>query len=134
MTTGGFDLSRIPVHLGLGAVAIPQEPFTGGADWYARYGARAAADGAEGRLVTIHAFAEPWSMWEVHPRGHEVVVCLAGRIVLHQEGPDGAVATVTLEANHAVINPPGVWHTADVDAPATALFITAGVGTEHRPR
>jgi hypothetical protein len=53
--------------------------------------------------------------------------------VLHQE-IDGEVRTVTLEPNQAVVNPPGVWHTADVDAPATALFITAGVGTEIRPR
>ena len=26
------------------------------------------------------------------------------------------------------------WHTADVAGPATALFITAGLGTRHRPR
>ena len=32
------------------------------------------------------------------------------------------------------INGPGVWHTADVDDEATALFITTGWGTEHRPR
>lgn len=133
MTAGAFDLTTIPVHLGLGAVAIQQEPFTGDAAWYDRYGARVAADGGEGRLVAIHSFAEPWSSWEVHPHGHELVVCLAGRIVLHQELPDG-IHTVTLEPHHAVINPPGVWHTADVDAPATALFVTAGAGTEHRPR
>ena len=133
MTAGAFDLTTIPVHLGLGAVAIPQEPFTGDAAWYERYGARVAADGVEGRLVGIHSFAEPWSSWEVHPHGHELVVCLAGRIVLHQELPDG-IHRVTLEPHHAVINPPGVWHTADVDAPATALFVTAGAGTDHRPR
>ncbi len=33
-----------------------------------------------------------------------------------------------------MINEPGVWHTADVESTATALFITAGLGTEHRPR
>jgi hypothetical protein len=27
-----------------------------------------------------------------------------------------------------------VWHTADVHAPADALFITPGLGTEHEPR
>ena len=133
MTTGPFDLHRIPVHLGLGAVAIPQEPFTGDMSWYERYGARVAADGVEGRLVGIHSFAEPWSSWEVHPHGHELVVCLAGRIVLHQELPDG-IHTVALEPNHAVINPPGVWHTADVNGPASALYITPGEGTDHRPR
>ena len=29
---------------------------------------------------------------------------------------------------------PGVWHTADIEGTATALFITAGLGTEHKPR
>jgi hypothetical protein len=133
MSTGSFDLTTIPVHLGLGAVAIPQEPMTGGAEWYERYGQRVAGDGVEGRLVTIHSFSEPWSMWEVHPLGHELVVCLSGRIVVHQELP-GLTMSLTLEPHQAVINPPGVWHTADVDAPATALFITAGTGTDHRPR
>ena len=134
MTTGAFDLSRIPVHLGLGAVAIPQEPFTGELDWYQRYAARVAPDGVEGRLVTIHSFAEPWTMWEVHPRGHELVVCLAGRMVLHQELRGGVALSFALEPYQAAINLPGVWHTADVDGSATALFITAGAGTEHRPR
>jgi hypothetical protein len=27
-----------------------------------------------------------------------------------------------------------VWHTADVVGTATALFITAGMGTQNRPR
>ena len=133
MSTGRFDLTTIPVHLGLGAVAIPQEPMTGDLAWYERYGQRVAADGIEGRLVMIHTFAEPWSSWEVHPGGHELVVCLSGRIILRQELAAG-VQTVTLEPYQAAINPPGVWHTADADAPVTALFITAGLGTDHRPR
>lgn len=32
------------------------------------------------------------------------------------------------------INEPGTWHTADVQSEATALFVTAGMGTQHRPR
>jgi hypothetical protein len=46
----------------------------------------------------------------------------------------GAPRRVVLGPGEFAINDPGVWHTADVDAPATALFITAGVGTEVRPR
>lgn len=130
---GPIDLTKTFVHLGLGATAVPQEPFTG-MDWYERYGARTATDGAEGRLVSLYTFATPWDHWEMHPKGHEVVVCVAGRIVLHQEQPDGTTRSTTLEAGHAAINAPGVWHTADVTAPATVLFITAGLGTEHRPR
>lgn len=128
-----FRLSEIPVHLGLGASVVPQEPFTGDLSWYESYGARTAADGNEGRLVSMHTFTEPWDTWEVHPNGHELVVCTDGRITLHQELDDETVV-VTLERGDAVVNPPGVWHTADVSAPATALFVTAGLGTELRPR
>lgn len=71
--------------------------------------------------------------WEVHPHGEELVACVAGRMILHQE-VDGATRTVALEAGQAVVNPPGVWHTADVDGPATALLVTAGLGTEVRGR
>ena len=45
-----------------------------------------------------------------------------------------STATLTLGAGEYAINDPGTWHTADVDGSATALFITAGQGTEHRPR
>ena len=128
-----FDLSRHPVHLGLGATVRPQPDFTGGMDWYTAYGERHGGDGTEGRLVSLHSFSASWDTWEMHPRGEELVVCLAGRIVLTQE-TEGQLRTVTLEPHQAVVNPPGVWHTADVSAPATALFITAGWGTEIRPR
>jgi quercetin dioxygenase-like cupin family protein len=128
-----FRLEKIPVHLGLGATVIPQEPFTGEMDWYERYGEQNAADGAEGRLVIMHTFSEPWDSWEVHPHGQELVVCTEGAMTLYQE-IDGEVRTATIGAGEAVINPPGVWHTADVAGTATALFITAGMGTENRPR
>jgi mannose-6-phosphate isomerase-like protein (cupin superfamily) len=72
-------------------------------------------------------------MWEMHPRGEELVVCVAGTMVLHQE-IDGEDRTVELGTGDAVINPAGVWHTADVTGPCTALFVTAGAGTEVRNR
>jgi hypothetical protein len=128
-----FDLAEFPVHLGLGATAERLGRFTGSPDWYEAYGAAHKADGAEGRLVSLHTFTEPWDSWEAHPLGDELVVCVAGAITLHQE-VDAAVLTVTLPAGHAVVNPPGVWHTADVDGEATVLFVTAGAGTIVRPR
>lgn len=128
-----FDLRTNPVHLGLGATVVPQPVFTGQMDWYEAYGARHGEDGAEGRLVSQHTFSESWDTWEMHPKGEELVLCVSGTIVLHQE-IDGEVVTVTLEPGYAVVNPVGVWHTADVEAEATALFITAGLGTEMRPR
>jgi len=126
-------LEKNPIHLGLGATAVSEPDFTGDMSWYMGYGARHAADGEEGRLVSMHTFSEPWTSWEMHPRGHEVVVCTAGEITLIQE-VDGETRAVTLTPGQYAINEPGVWHTADVDGEATALFITAGAGTEHRPR
>ena len=127
-------LSAHPVHLGLGATAEREPVFTGEMSWYEGYGRRHGGDGVEGRLVSMHTFSESWDTWEVHPEGAEVVVCTAGTITLIQEAPDGTVSNVVLGPGEYAINEPGVWHTADVDGEATALFITAGMGTEHRPR
>ncbi len=134
MSTGPtLRLDQVPVHLGPGATVIPQDPFTGAMDWYVRYGERNAGDGIEGRLVIMHTFTESWDSWEMHPNGQELVVCTDGVITAHQE-IDGDVRTATLGAGDAIINPAGVWHTADITGTATALFVTAGMGTENRPR
>ena len=61
-------------------------------------------------------------------------MCTAGEITLVQEYPDGRVERLTLAPGDYAINVPGVWHTADVAGQATALFITAGEGTQHRSR
>jgi mannose-6-phosphate isomerase-like protein (cupin superfamily) len=122
-----------PLHLGLGATAIAQPEFTG-FDWYHAYGERHGADGAEGRLVSMFRFTDRWDSWEMHPAGDEVVICVYGSMTLHQEHADGTMATVTLGPGEYAINPPGTWHTADIREEATAIFITAGLGTETRPR
>jgi hypothetical protein len=130
----GTDLSLYPVHLGLGATACPEPEFTGDLQWYMDYSDRHAADGSEGRLVSIHSFHEPWSTWEQHPKGSEIVVCVSGSLVLHQEQADGRITTMVLNPGQYAINPPGIWHTADVSGATTALFITAGEGTQVRSR
>ncbi len=127
------NLNNDPIHLGLGAKAAQQPAFTG-MDWYEAYVSRNADDGVEGRLVSMHRFTENWTSWEMHPSGDEVVLCTTGQITLHQEFADGSTASVTLSPGDYAINPPGCWHTADVAEDATAVFITAGWGTEHRPR
>jgi len=125
---------RNPVHLGLGATAEIEPTFTGGPDWYAAYEARHAADGVDGRLVSMFTFDRSWDSWEVHPNGSELVLCTAGEITLIQEKPDGNTTRVTLLPGQYAINEPGTWHTADVSGSATAVFITAGSGTQVRPR
>lgn len=132
-------LSQYPIHLGLGAQATTQPEFTGAMAWYDDYVKRHASDGVEGRLVSMHSFSESWTMWEMHPKGAEVVICTAGVLTLLQEQSEGQeprVLRTVLKAGEYAINQPGVWHTMDIDdgVSATAVFVTAGVGTEHRPR
>jgi len=134
MSDAPFDISSHPIHLGRGATAVVEPVFTGEMSWYGDYVTRHADDGTEGRLVSMYTFTEPWTEWEVHPLGSEVVLCTAGRMTLHQERADGSTATVTLGPGEYAINEPGTWHTADIEGTATAIFITAGTGTDHRPR
>ena len=137
MSNGGLSLETRPIHLGLGATAEPQPEFPRDEttmQWYADYASRHEADGFDARLVASYTFTESWPMWEMHPNGAEVVICAAGSMTLHQELADGTANTVTLQPGQYAINPPGAWHTADIHGEASAIFITAGVGTRHRAR
>lgn len=126
-------LSEHPIHLGLDASAVSEPRFTGEMDWYESYGARHADDGKKGRLVAMHSFDGSWDSWEMHPEGSEVVLCIDGEMTLVQQ-IDGEETRTTLRAGEYAINDPGTWHTADVPDHATALFITAGLGTQHKKR
>ena len=127
-------LSEFPVHLGLGATAVAEPAFDGEMSWYQNYTDRHQQDGSEGRLVSMHTFHQPWDSWEMHPSGAEVVICTSGSITLIQERENGTTKSIKLQCGDFAINDPGVWHTADVATTATAVFITAGIGTQHRPR
>jgi mannose-6-phosphate isomerase-like protein (cupin superfamily) len=129
-------LETHPIHLGSGATAIPQPVFPRddqAMQWYLDYAARHAGDGEEGRLISCFRFTEDWASWEMHPAGAEVVICIEGSMTLVQEVAGEHVRT-TLSPGEYAINPPGVWHTADVDGQAKGIFVTAGAGTQHRPR
>jgi len=128
-----FDLTHFPAHIGLGARVERLERFDGTPDWYMRYGRAHADDGLEGRLVSMHRFESAWDSWEMHPQGSEVVICTPGAMTLVQE-IEGREVKTRLTLGHYAINPPGTWHTADVDGSASAVFITAGMGTQTRPR
>lgn len=127
-----FRLEEQFAHLGPGGAAQAQPAFDGAA-WYEAYGERTAADGADGRLVALHRFTQNWPGWEVHPQGAELVLVTEGEMTLIQE-VDGEEHRVTLRKGEYAINPPGVWHTADIAGEAEALFITPGLGTDHRER
>lgn len=132
----GTSLETHPIHLGASGTAVPQPAFPRderAMQWYMDYGARHAEDGEEGRLVSCFRFSEDWAGWEMHPAGAEIVVCIEGAMTLIQE-IDGEAVRATLSPGEYAINPPGIWHTADVPDHATGFFITPGVGTQGRPR
>jgi len=87
-----------------------------------------------GRLVSQMAFDADWQTWEMHPVGEEVVCLLSGSVdLLLQEG--GGERTIALRnAGAFAIVPRGTWHTANVHAPSSMLFITPGDGTQNRER
>ena len=128
-----FDLANTPVHLGLGATVEALPPFDGSMQWYQNYGRAHASDGPEGRLVALHSFSSDWPTWEMHPKGSELVYIVSGALTLVQEH-DGERKSIELRAGQAAINAPGVWHTAKISEPTTALFITAGEGTLNEVR
>jgi quercetin dioxygenase-like cupin family protein len=134
---GGRSLETFPIHLGKRATAVPQPEFPRderAMQWYMDYARRTEADGTEGRVISLFRFTEDWGGWEMHPAGDEVVLCLSGEMRLTQEFPDGRVEQVTLKPGEYAINPPGVWHTADIPTETSALFVTAGAGTQNRVR
>ncbi|SFF73471.1 hypothetical protein SAMN05518801_10168 [Novosphingobium sp. CF614] len=107
MTSRARDLGTYPVHLGMGGRVEAQPAFTG-MEWYEDYARRVAADGTEGRLVSMHEFTGDWDGWEMHPAGDELVVCLAGEMTLIQELPDGVLHSETIGAGQYLVNPAGV--------------------------
>ncbi|HEX6420181.1 MAG TPA: cupin domain-containing protein [Acidimicrobiales bacterium] len=132
-SASAFELAVTPVHLGLGARAKPLPGFSWSPDDLEAYERAVAADGDEGRLVTIFRSEASWPTWERHPAGEELVVLLSGRIDLVQRD-GGGERRIPLRPGWAAVNPAGVWHTADVHEPGEALFVTPGRGTEHEPR
>jgi hypothetical protein len=128
-----FDLATTPVHLGRRGSAVALADFSWSADGIAAHEQRFASDGTEARLVLLEDLTSTWDVWERHPAGAELVVAMTGRYELLQD-LDGRQRRVVLGPGQATINPPGIWHTLDVIDPGQGLFVTAGVGTEHRPR
>jgi len=85
-------------------------------------------------LVTRSRFTASWTGWEKHPLGDEIVCLLSGHVTLIQERDGKQVRTDLTRSGEFALNPRGTWHTADVHADSLLLFITAGEGTETRPR
>ena len=129
---GPYDLSETPVHLDAEGPAVPLSNFGfDGPAFEAYIGKHCAQD--PGRIVMIEVSPGDWKHWERHTLGDEIVIVLEGKADFIQE-VSGKNIVLPAQAGSAIINPKGVWHTADVREPMKAIYITPCKGTEHRER
>ena len=83
-------------------------------------------------LAGVYTTTTDWPHWEMHPKGHEVLVMLHGCVELTLDD-GGAISTVMFGAGATFVVRPGVWHRARVIESGRMLGFTYGEGTEHRP-
>lgn len=69
-------------------------------------------------------------MWEMHPEGDEILVMLTGALEVAYTGEHGS-GTCSLEANHGIAMPRGVWHRLELRQPGVLLTLTPLQGTRH---
>jgi uncharacterized cupin superfamily protein len=126
-------LDRDPIHLSASGAAVRIDGFGFDPPSFEAYIAERCTDDDAGRLAMVEHSPEPWGMWECHTAGDEVVIVLSGVARFIQEVGGEQVET-RVTAGEAIVNPAGVWHTADVEEPFSAVYLTPCPGTEHRPR
>ncbi len=129
---GALDLNRAAIHLGDNEV-VPIPDFGFDQDAFIDYTDEHCVPGKPGRLMFIETTPESWPAWECHTEGDEVVMVLEGRGTFFQRDGE-SVTEIPFEAGSTIINPRGVWHTADVDSTMVALYLTPCPGTEHELR
>lgn len=127
---GPFDLNATFVHLETDRTA---KPVTVTDTFWQELSNGQLAHLETGRLLSSFSFSEDWNVWEMHPKGEELVCLLSGAVdfVLEQNGSQKIIELRSVGS--FVLIPRGVWHTARTRAPSSMMFITPGEGTEHRP-
>lgn len=88
--------------------------------------------GEPGYLVAAFHMREDTAHWERHPAGDEVICLMSGRVDFVLEEPYGE-RVIALQGRQSCVVPKGIWHRIIVREPSDVLFITFGIGTEHRP-
>jgi mannose-6-phosphate isomerase-like protein (cupin superfamily) len=125
--TQAFSLDGTYIHLRPDESALAME---GGAKFWAGIADRRDLD--HGRLMGSTGQTADWDHWERHPAGEEILVLLSGELELVLDTDQGE-QRASLKSGQTFIVPKGVWHRGIVKRPGQLMFITPGVGTEHRP-
>lgn len=133
---GPFDLGSCPLHLPSVAedaeAIVPLTDFGFDGPAFGKY-IEQHCQAAPGRIIMVEQSPADWPIWERHTKGDEIVYILEGEGTFIQE-IDGVERCIEVSAGNAIINPAGIWHTADISVPLRALYITPADGTEHRQR
>jgi mannose-6-phosphate isomerase-like protein (cupin superfamily) len=91
------------------------------------------AEFGHGRVLSVFDYTAPWDYWERHPVGVEFVRVISGSVVFHVDEGSGP-RPVGLATGQSLLVPEGAWHRAEMDEPASMLFVTPTPAlTEHRP-
>ena len=135
--TGPFHLDETPIHIGSasgsGSRVVPIPGFGFDPPAFMAYIEEHCTPDAPGHLVMVETTPKDWGSWECHPKGDEIVIVLEGRGTFIQE-IDGEERRTPVEPGVTIVNPRGVWHTADVQESIKAIYITPCPDTGHRPR
>lgn len=131
----GIDLAKTPIHLstlaGKGFELLADFHFDGPS--FESYVEEKCTVEDPGCIVMIEESPESWGSWECHPKGDELVIVLEGKGTFFQE-VDGAPVAIRFQPGATIHNKQGVWHTADVEQPMRAIYITTCPETDHKPR
>lgn len=122
---GPFDLGSTRLILGPQGNAVPKAVT---ADFYKELD-REFNQFAGHVLVSRHEFDEPWSTWEMHPKGDEFVYLLFGDVDLVLWTGDRERLLRVNDPGSYVVVPRGTWHTARPRMRTGMLFLTPGEGT-----
>ena len=101
------------------------------ASLYERIGAN-YGDFSGYELTACYDFTEDWPTWEIHPKGDETVILLAGKITFVLKLDRGEKLVTLDKQSDYIVVPRNTWHTAKVSDPCKVLFITPGEGTENK--
>jgi len=83
-------------------------------------------------LVSVYEFSAPWTSWERHPAGDEVVVLLSGQARFRIRTSSGEDSVTLAGAGTYIVVPRNAWHTAETTEATRLLFITPGEARKTR--
>ena len=136
-TAEPIDLGKTPIHLptpaGAGTNAQVLTDFSFDGPSFEGYITTLCSDEQPGRLIMVEVTPVDWATWECHPLGDEIVIVLEGEGDFIQQ-VDGGELRIPVKPGDTVLNPAGVWHTADVRQSIRAVYITPCPETDHKPR